>query len=247
MSTSVDAILSAKAARDEFVTATAAMLRTLHPEPGDVFEIRALNVPMGRAKPATAAGYFDDPTKAAAAIFDLEKRKPAGIYTTLNPCLQSLLARAENRLIDYPPHTTTDQEIVARRWLFIDIDPVRPSGIAASESERRAAENLAADVAESLRSSGWPYPHVTADSGNGQYLLYRLALPNTDEATSLVKRTLAGIRAMIGSHPGASIDVSVFNAARIVRVHNTTNRKGCPTVDRPHRPCIYHLPESGTW
>ena len=40
----------------------------------------------------------------------------------------------------------------------------------------------------------------------------------------------------------AHIDTGVFNAARIIRVGGTTNRKGDDTADRPHRRCKYNMP-----
>ena len=41
-------------------------------------------------------------------------------------------------------------------------------------------------IAAHLAGLGWPAP-VVIDSGNGAYLLYRIDLPNDDQATALVK------------------------------------------------------------
>ena len=52
-----------------------------------------------RGRPYVGSGYFDDPTKAAAAIRELdEELTPEGIYWTLNPCTPALLPDLRTRL-----------------------------------------------------------------------------------------------------------------------------------------------------
>lgn len=215
-------------------------LELLH-QPGNVFEIRALK--MGRVK--TASGYFDNFEAAAEAALACDARGAAGVYVTLNPCDPALLARAANRIVDWPAATTTDHEIAARQWLFIDIDPVRPTGIAATQEERKAANELAHGIEEILRGRGWPFPLI-ADSGNGAYLLFRVDLPNDDASKDLVKQFYSGLSSQLTAvghdQLGAKIDATVFNAARIIRIGGTINRKGDNTSDRPHRAAAYHPP-----
>lgn len=226
--------------REHRVTEMRRSLELLH-EPGTVFEIRALHV--GRVK--TVSGYFNDVETAAKAVYDVDQRKAVGVYVTLNPCNPALLSRANNRMVDWPKSTTTDAEIVRRRWLFIDIDPARPSGIGSTDVEKRTAQTLVADIEEALRQRGWSYP-LLADSGNGAYLLYRVDLPNDDEATKLLKAFYGGLNTLLGNYdptqPHSQIDLSVYNAARILRIGGTLNRKGDSTPDRPHRFCAYQEP-----
>lgn len=224
-------------------------LLCLHPDPADVFEVRALGIP-GRGKPHTAAGYFDREHLGAAAMeayrasYDL---KAKGVYVTLNPVNPALLARAPNTLTEYLENTTTDAEILTRNWLFVDIDPHRPTGIAATDGEKQAAVELGEVVVEALRRYGFPYP-VFGDSGNGQYLLYRVDLPNDEASTKLVREFYAGLKAILPSNnaePYAEIDTSVCNAARIARPGGLVNRKGQHTVDRPHRQTHIYDPAEG--
>ena len=99
---------------------------TLLHEPGDVFEIRAFGGSLRR----TLSGYFDDYEKAARAADDAATRGAEGVYVTLNPVNPALRARAYNRLVElHKGGGTADKDIVRRRWLLIDIDPERPSGI----------------------------------------------------------------------------------------------------------------------
>ena len=214
-------------------------------EPGDVFEIRALDVPMGRNYRGTVSGYYDDPNRAAQDVLALDKRGAAGVYHTMNPCLPALLARSVNRLTERPKHATTDADILRRRWLLLDIDPDRPSGVAATEAEKRSAQELAADVEDWLRAQGWDYPLI-ADSGNGVYLFFAVDWANDSETADVLKRFYANLNGFLppddAGKPSAHIDVSVYNAARIVRVGGTTNRKGDSIPDRPHRHCEYYEP-----
>jgi hypothetical protein len=227
------------------VAAIQRSLELLH-EPGAVFEIRALGVRSGKYA-NTWSGYYNDFAKAAKDIAALDaNRKPKGIYTTLNPVNPALLGRANNRMVERPKHTTQDSEILRRRWLFLDLDPARPSGIAADGYEVALARTLAMKIEFVLRERGWPAP-LKVDSGNGCYLLYRVDLPNDEASTELIKRCYAGLNELLGTYdpakPHATLDTGVYNAARILRVGGTTNRKGDPTSDRPHRICVYHEPD----
>ena len=213
-------------------------LELLH-APSDVFEIRVLDA-CGRPR-AVDAGYFDDLDAAAEAAAGADSAGCSGVYVTLNPVLPALLARANNRLVPRPKNTTADSEIVCRRWLLLDIDPDRPAGIAATDNEKQAASELAADIEDILRSRGFSYP-VICDSGNGVYLLYKVDLPNTAEITATIKTFYQGLETLIDGDYHAHVDVGVFNPARIIRVGGTSNRKGDDTADRPHRRCKYNPP-----
>ena len=220
-------------------------LDLLH-EPGEVFEVRCLGVPGGRGFTSTASGYFDDSAKAATYIAACDRRKQKGIYTTLNPVLPALLSRAHNRIVDRAKSTTTDGDIIRRHWLPFDIDPHRPSGIAATAAEVDLARSLAGDTEDILRSMGWGYP-LYVSSGNGVYMLFRIDLPNTAESLATITRIYAAVNHRLGSidlsKPYAEIDTTVGNAARILRVGGTVNRKGDETPDRPWRMCTYFDPD----
>ena len=50
-----------------------------------------------------------------------------------------------------------------------------------------------------------------ADSGNGGHALYRIDLPNDEEAVALLQRCLDAL-ALVWDGDGVTIDTSVFNA-----------------------------------
>lgn len=209
-------------------------IEVLH-EPGDCFEIRALDKPRPRAKKHTAAGYFTD-IRAAAHAAAILSDIGAAVYVTCNPVNPALLGRAANRIEDYLEPTTSDADIVRRRWLYLDFDPDRPAKISATDDEQRAAREVAIECEQYLTSLGWPLP-VIGTSGNGYALFYRIDLPNDAAATALITATLKAIDQEMRSRCGdaAHVDTAVFNAARIVRLFGTANRKGDSLPDRPHR------------
>lgn len=211
--------------------------------PGDVFEIRAPKCkPRGwRGKAFPVAGWFDDFPLAAAAVQALDARgKCEGIYVTLNPCNAQLLARGAgpNRLEDYAERTTTDSpdEILRRRWLLIDLDPSRVTGISSTQAELVASIETAKAIRLFLETEhGFPEP-VRALSGNGAHLLYRIDLSNDENSTLLVKQILQALTTItVEGVERVDVDTSVFNGSRIDKLYGTVARKGAHTADRPHR------------
>jgi hypothetical protein len=198
--------------------------------PGQVFEVRSWT------GDRISSGYFDDLDAAAKAIEALDTANPDGIYLTPNPVLPDLLARRANRIkgpLAKKDSSTSDGDIIGRRWLLIDIDPARPSGVSSSDEEHRAALERAAEIAAALGERGWPAP-VAGDSGNGAHLLYRVDLPNDEKSTALIRAALVALDGLF-SDAKAAVDTAVFNASRIWKVYGTVARKGDNTESRPHR------------
>ncbi len=198
---------------DDTITATIRAALNVLLEPGSVAELRIVNTRQG-----TVSGYFDNRDKLAAAAAAWDGKAPA-IYVTLNPVSPALLARAVNRLEPYAKHTTSDPDILRRRWFGIDVDPVRPSGISATDTEHGAALTQAREISAWLAGQGWP-ALVVGDSGNGGHLLYRIDLPNDGESRALLARCLA-VLALRFSDERVTVDETVFNAARIWKMYGT--------------------------
>ncbi len=128
--------------------------------PEGVIEVRAL------AESAVHSGYFDDRTELAerAAVLDADP-SVGGIYVTLNPVNPALLARRANRIkmrLGKKDATTADADILRRRWLPVDIDPVRPSGVSSTDDEHDLALTTAERIAAWLGEQGFP------DAGQGR-------------------------------------------------------------------------------
>ncbi|WP_245249554.1 hypothetical protein [Methanolinea mesophila] len=198
--------------------------------PGGVVEVRAV------AENGTHSGYFDDPVLLARSSELLDLATVHGVYVTLNEVAPALIARRANRVkmrLGAKDATTSDGDILRRRWFPVDIDPVRPSGVSATDEERDLAFRKADELAAWLAEQGVPEP-VCGDSGNGAHLLYRIDLPNDEESKQLVQRCLA-VLALFFSDERCTVDTAVFNAARIWKLYGTVSRKGDHTRERPHR------------
>ena len=194
----------------------------------DVWELR---IPKA-GKAGTVSGYFNDPEAFARAAASYSGKVP-GVYFTINPVRPDLLARANNRVIERASHTTSDANILCRRWFPIDIDPVRPAGISSSDAEHELVLERARAIREQLRQRGWSAP-ILASSGNGAHLLYRIDMPNDHRCQELVRKVLEALDSHF-SDDRASIDKSVYNAARIWKTYGTMSCKGENLPERPHR------------
>jgi hypothetical protein len=133
-------------------------IQTLYAK-GDIIELRAFK------DRKVSSGYFDETEALTKAALQLDKQGYQ-VYVTLNPVKPVLLARAQIRVVGRPGSTTSDTDVLFRRWLLLDFDPVRPSGISASVEEKQGAKRQGVEVRNFLREHGWPDP-VVADSGNG--------------------------------------------------------------------------------
>ena len=199
--------------------------------PEDVVELRAL---YKGSKKRTDSGYFDSahwPKLAKEA--HMLSGNGAAVYITLNPVDPQLLSRCHNRVESFAHHTTTDKQVTRRRWLLVDLDPVRPSGISASNAQLSDAKQVAKALARYLKGLGWPTATV-AMSGNGFHLLYAIDLPNDDASKDLLAAVLKVLAAKFDTH-GLKVDTTVYNAARIVKLYGTVANKGDHTPAAPWR------------
>lgn len=200
-------------------------------DPADVVELRAF---ARGGKKRTDAGYFDSehwPELAAQA--ERLSLSGAAVYVTLNPVDPQLLNRYCNRIEGYATATTTDKQVIRRRWLLVDIDPSRPANTSASAAQVAAAQAKGEAVFEYLQARGWADPLV-AESGNGLHLLYPVDLPNDSEAADMVKAVLVALGDRFDDDV-VKVDRSVFNAARICKLYGTVSNKGDHTSLAPWR------------
>jgi P4 family phage/plasmid primase-like protien len=214
------------------------MVRLLSGDDG-VVELRAVNVRQQYGSPKTMSGFFDvraigqDPqnnpfTQAVVALAPCAEN----VYVTINPVHRDLLARRWNRIaVAEQNSSASDADIVARRWLLIDIDPVRRPKISATDGEKLAAKELVDRVAAYLAERGWPQP-MLVDSGNGVHIYYRVDLPCDDGG--LVKACLAALADRFDSD-AAKVDLEVANPSRVAKLAGTMARKGDWIDERPHR------------
>lgn len=199
-------------------------------------EVRILQTRQG-----TVSGYFNNSKELDRAIKPYDGQN--NIFFTLNELDTKIIARSKNHLTTYAKHTTTDSEIVRRKWILIDLDPVRPAGVSSTEGELKAAETLYTNVLEYLSTKGFSEP-VYAMSGNGYHILLPIDLPNDQNSTKIVKEFLHAMDKRF-SNENVKVDTSTYNAARIVKLYGTIACKGDDTEERPHRRSyIISVPET---
>jgi hypothetical protein len=200
---------------------------------GAVTEIRALDGTLRGDRytgASTFSGYFDNLDLVASELSKLATAK--AIFFVFNKLNPALLARRCNRLaVVDRGDATANHDIERRRFMVIDCDPVRPSGISSSDAEHDRALAKAAEVAEYFRARGWPQP-IETDSGNGAHLFYPIDLPSDDGGT--VEKFLGGVAKQFDDDK-VKIDVGIHNAARLIKLPGTRAGKGDSIPNRPHR------------
>ena len=214
-------------------------------DPDQLVEVRALEVLDGKKSRgkngSTWAGTFHgtELVEMAKAALSLSG-KCFGVYYTLNPLKPEFHVVKAPRLGRVGKgQTADDKDVLARRWLLIDFDPIKAAGFekeSATNDEKDRTRHYAVKVQDWLNDQGWPRP-VFSDSGNGHHLLYRfedtppvLPLPQ-DDPVRMALRMLAESNLV----PPGMIDTTNFNPARIVKFPGTMACKGTPTDERPHR------------
>lgn len=157
----------------------------------------------------------------------------AAVYMVGNPLNPALLGRGRGAFYR-AKSTASDADVTRRRLFYIDVDSVRPSAINASASEIDAAmERTAAAVEWLCTELDFTAPLFHGTSGSGGMVLYRIDVPNDDNATAQLQGCLEALSATL-SDATVKIDTSVYNAARIFRVPGTINAKSnTPQPDRP--------------
>lgn len=207
-----------------------AFLRFVH-EPGSVVYVFVKDVTSGRHR--NYVGYYDtDHLKNLRQDVKPFSGQATGIYYSLNPVSPPCLDRAKNCLKPVTDAlSATKADITHRNLMLVDIDPVRPPGLSATEEEKKAARSQARIVVRSLKKAGWPKP-IIVDSGNGFHLLYRVDLPVDDQG--LIRNCLRAL-AHILDNDKAKVDTGVADAPRIAKLPGTMACKGISSADRPHR------------
>lgn len=118
-------------------------------QPGDTIEIRVPKA--GRLK--TLSGYNNDREKLLDALESASGEYEA-VSVTLNPVSAALLARSNNELKPYARDTTGDKEIPRRLNILIHADPVRPTGIMATNEKVTESKRVIAAIKRELATAG---------------------------------------------------------------------------------------------
>lgn len=203
---------------------------------GGLVEVRIL----GRCQ---YSGYFKSIDNLMSAIEPFSDMPDEQIYFTLNEINDACYGRQQcERIIKSPKATTTDSDIVRRRFVLMDFDPKRATGVNASNEEFELAHKKAQEVFRFLRERGFATP-IICKSGNGFHATLKVDFPNNEETTETIKRFLQAL-GLLFSDDRVELDEKVFNAGRISKLYGTVAKKGANLPDRPWRMSeIVYVPE----
>ena len=202
-------------------------------------------------KPATAFAYYKDYD--AAAQLAAETNGYGNIFVNLNtfkPWSDELFETFIKEACFFFAskadgiRAVKGSDITKRRWLMVDVDPIRTDAagerlehVSATDEETAAAKAMAEDIQAYLTESfDFPDP-VFCCSGNGWHLLYRMDISGSKENQILVKTALQALAEKFNTPDAkAEVDTSVYTLPRLTKLYGTTAVKGEDTPDRPHRP-----------
>ena len=183
------------------------------------------------------SGYF----KSAGAIIEAVRpySRTCNVYFTVNPVNESCYAREQkDKLVARPKNATTDSEIVGRKFIFLDLDAKRVSGVCASDSEVAFVKQKANEVYRFLVGEGF-YPPVVIFSSSGVHFYLKCSIAATPKNDELIKRFTMAV-GMLFSDEHTDVDGKIFNRGRIARLPGTYSRKGAPgDPERPQRMCRF--------
>lgn len=197
-------------------------------DPGELFEIRIIS--NGKKQPIS--GYFTNPDILVKALKTIDPRNK-NFYITLNALNEELYSREQHDRFIQGATATNDTDVTRYKWLFIDLDPERITGVSSTDAELAKAETLMNAVADYMTGIGFEEP-VKALSGNGYHLLYKVDFPNTDANKQIVVKCLQ-VLADVFDNADVKIDTVNSNPSRICKLHGTLAQKGADTAKRPHR------------
>ena len=206
-------------------------LELLKPD-GEPFEIRTISK-KGK-KNIVYHGFFTDTEKVVDVLskHNFPDNINTQIYFTLNSINRDFIPKNEYNGL-FKGRTTNDENITAYKILLIDLDTKRETGTSSSSEELEKSHQKAVNVYQTLKEYGFGEP-ITALSGNGYHLLYKVNFENTPENAQLVKDFLETLSRLYSDNM-VEIDTTVHNPARICKLYGTIAAKGTPTEERPHR------------
>ena len=193
----------------------------------ELVEIRILDPETKRSY----SGYFTD---IETILREIKRYEKCNLYFTLNVIDPACYSREQHdRISTRPKSTTSDMEILGRKWCLIDVDCEKPSDTNSTDAEKELAKGVVNEVYKFLRDEGFEKP-IICDSANGYHLLYKQAMISNPQNTETMKNFLK-VLDMYFSTDKVKIDCTTFNPSRICKLYGVISRKGSDTQERPQR------------
>lgn len=184
------------------------------------------------------SGYFNSPEKVVEALNDSPELLNGNVFQIFNAINEGCKSREQYERFLLGATTTSDGDILARDWVFIDIDPIRPADTNATDDDEKYAIAVARKVVRYLLDEGFNEPVVVA-SANGAHIYLRCKLANNDANKNLVTDFIK-VLGMMFDDERVHIDQAIFNAARMAKLPGTKSGKGREDdEERPQRWCRF--------
>lgn len=189
------------------------------------------------------SGYFKDFENLCKQIEPYTEMDDEQLYFVLNDIDPSCYGRQQcEKMVKSPKITTSDNDIIRRRWILCDFDPVRRSGTNSTDEMLELAHKKAQEVFKFLREHNVTTP-IVCRSGNGWHLLIKVDVTVSDETTDVVKRFLKYLGSQF-TDDKVDFDEKNFNNARISKLYSTVAKKGANLPEMPWRKSeIVYIPE----
>lgn len=129
--------------------------------------------------------------------------------------------------------TFNDSIMKKRCFILVDLDPVRPTKVSATDKEKNEAFKKMEEVRDFLLSNGIKNI-IECDSGNGYHMLIPINPVDAKESTNTVRGILSALSKQFTTEKVA-IDQSVFNSSQLTKFYGCIAKKGEDTNNRPHR------------
>jgi len=111
-------------------------------KPNQLIEVRVIGS-------KTYSGYFRE---VDVLISELEKFENDNVYFVLNEINEACYSREQkDKFYDKPKNTTSDNDIVSKQWLLIDVDTKRATGVSSTDEEKNKSKVIANKVYKYLR------------------------------------------------------------------------------------------------
>lgn len=165
------------------------------------------------------------------------------IYFVMNKIKEDCYARPQcEKFVKSPKATTKDDEILQRKFLLCDFDPVRLPNISSSPEQFELAHKKAQDVFRFLKEKGFS-DMVVAISGSGWHLLIPVDIPCNEETDATVKNFYTYMGSQF-SDEKVEFDTKVYNRSRITKLYSVISKKGANLPSNPWRQSkIVYIPQ----
>ena len=181
------------------------------------------------------SGYFKSFDNLCKQLEPYTEMDDEQIYFVMNNISSDCYARPQcEKFLKSPKATTKDDEIISRKFLLCDFDPIRLPNISSSPEQFELAHKKAQDVYRYLKDDCGFEDMVVAISGSGWHLLIPVNISCNEETDKIVKDFYAYMGNKF-TDDKVEYDVKVYNRSRITKLYSVVSKKGANLPSNPWR------------